>query len=53
MDVLDQEAWWTEAHEDARLRRTLDTERWCRDADVGDALRLADAVAAVLIEVCA
>jgi hypothetical protein len=52
MDVLDDEAWWTEAREDARLRRALDAERWCSDADVGDALRLADAVAAVLIEVC-
>jgi len=52
MDALDDEAWWTEAREDARLRRALDEDRWCSGADVGDALRLADAVAAVLIEVC-
>lgn len=52
MDVLDYEAALMDAREEERLRRALDADRWCRGSDVGDALTLAAAVAAVLTEVC-
>jgi hypothetical protein len=51
-DVLDEEAALMDAREEERLRRTAERKRRCGTDDLWAAVLFADAVAAVLTEVC-